>query len=223
MKKLLLGTAMSLAMMGGASAADMYVKAAPAWSWTGCYVGANGGGGWGTDGAWTDAAGVVHGGQNFSGGLAGGQVGCDFQSGPFVFGVAGMFDWANLNGSAIDPFNTAFTASTRVKMLDTVTGRVGYAVNRALFYVDGGAAWSRTDRAFTPVCATCVTDTKTASGWTVGVGLEYMFAPNFSGKVEYAYAGFPSVTSAPDTANPYSIKQNINTVLVGLNFRFGGH
>jgi len=221
-KLLLLGTAISLAMIGGASAADLYTKAPPPLNWTGCYVGANGGVGWGTDGSWLDAAGVSHGGQSFNGGLGGGQVGCDIQSGRLVFGAAGMFDWASLSGSVIDPANAAFTASTKVTMLDTATARLGYAVNRSLFYVDGGAAWSRTQRSFSPICATCVTATNSATGWTVGAGLEYMFAPNFSGKVEYAYAAFGAVTAAPDTANPYSVKQNINTVLVGINYRFGG-
>ena len=48
-----------------------------------------------------------------------------------------------------------------------------------------------------------------------------MFAPNFSGKVEYDYASFGSVTAIPDTAVPYSIKQNISALLVGVNYRFG--
>jgi outer membrane immunogenic protein len=66
-----------------------------------------------------------------------------------------------------------------------------------------------------------VTATNTATGWKIGGGLEYMFAPNFSGKVEYDYASFGSVTAIPDTAVPYSIKQNISALLVGVNYRFG--
>jgi outer membrane immunogenic protein len=208
-----------------AMAADMMPLKAPppppAWTWTGCYVGVNGGGGWGKDKNWTDSTGAVHGGQNISGGLAGGQVGCDYQFGSWVVGVAGMVDWANLTGSATDPFNTAFTANTKVTMFDTVTRRLGYAVIRALLYVDGGPAWSRTQRWFTPTCATCVTATNTANGWVIGGGLEYMFAPNFSGKIEYDYASFGSATATPDTAVPYTIKQNINALLVGINYRFG--
>jgi outer membrane immunogenic protein len=96
-------------------------------------------------------------------------------------------------------------------------------------YVDGGPAWSRTQRYFTPpgsgsgVCGPdiCTATTTTANGWLIGGGLEYMFAPNLSGKIEYDYASFGSVTTAIDTTVPYSIKQNINALLVGLNYRFG--
>jgi outer membrane immunogenic protein len=207
-------------------------KAAPApmFSWTGCYLGANVGGGWGNDGAWRDTVGVSHGGDDFGGVIGGGQVGCDYQNGPWVVGLAGMFDWSDLKGSAVDPFNAAFTAHTKVTMLDTATVRLGYAVDRTLWYVDGGAAWSRTDRSFTPssaiACApaTCVTSGTTASGWTIGVGVEQMIAPNWSWKLEYNYAGFGSATSNPAVGgvnSPYTVKQNINTVLVGLNYRFG--
>jgi outer membrane immunogenic protein len=234
MKRSLFAFATIAALMATpAMAADMMPLKAPppppAWTWTGCYVGVNGGGGWGKDRNWTDSTGVVHGGQNISGGLAGGQIGCDYQFGSWVVGVAGMADWANLTGSATDPFAPAFTANTKVTMFDAVTGRVGYAVNRALLYIDGGPAWSRTQRYFTPpgsgggACGpdTCTTTTTTANGWVIGGGLEYMFAPNFSGKVEYDYASFGSVTTAIDTTTPYSIKQNFSALLVGLNYRFG--
>jgi outer membrane immunogenic protein len=225
MKHSLFGLAAIAALVATpAMAADMMPLKAPpppAWTWTGCYVGANGGGGWGKDKSWTDSTGGVHGGQSFSGGLAGGQIGCDYQFSSWVVGVEGIADWANLTGSATDPLNTALTANTKVTMFDAVTGRIGYAVNRALLYVDGGPAWSRTQRWFTPTCATCVTATTTANGWVIGGGVEYMFAPNFSGKVEYDYASFGSVTTAIDTTTPYSIKQNFSALLVGVNYHFG--
>jgi outer membrane immunogenic protein len=229
MKKILVAGIAAAAFCGtSAFAADMPVKSpvyksapAPVLSWTGCYVGANVGGGWGKDGNWTDAGGGVHGGQKFSGVIGGGQVGCDYQSGPWVVGVAGMFDWSNLKGNAIDPANNAFTAHSKVTQLDTATARLGYAVDRSLWYVDGGAAWSKTERFFTPTCATCEVDRVTKSGYTVGAGWEYMIAPNWSWKIEYNYAGFGTATADPDTAVPYRVKQHINTVLVGLNYRFG--
>jgi outer membrane immunogenic protein len=237
MKRSLFGLAALAALFTtSAMAADlMPLKAPPpppAWSWTGCYVGANGGGAWGKDGPWTDASGTVHGTPNFSGGLGGGQVGCDYQFGSWVVGAEGMFDWANLTGSTVDPHSTAFTGNTRVTMFDTATARFGYAVNRALLYVDGGAAWSRTQRYFTPpglaggACGadTCATSNTTANGWVIGGGLEYLFLPNLSGKIEYDYASFGSVGATPDISNPYTIKQNINVLLAGINYRFGfGH
>ena len=172
---------------------------------------------------------LSHGGQNFGGVIGGGQVGCDYQINASVVGIAGMFDWSELTGSATDPFSTFFTSHTRVTMLDTATARLGYTFGRSLLYVDGGAAWSTTQRYFTPSSAadcapaTCVTATNTATGWIVGGGWEYLFMPNLSGKIEYDYAGFGSATvnPAPGGANtPYTIKQNISTILVGLNYHF---
>jgi outer membrane immunogenic protein len=226
MKKLLVAGIAAVVFSGvSAFAADMPVKApmAPAFSWTGCYLGANVGGGWGNDGDWTDAAGVVHGGQGFGGVIGGGQIGCDVQNGALVVGVAGMFDWSDLKGSKVDPANATFTAHTKVTMLDTATVRLGYAVDRSLWYVDGGAAWSRTDRSFTPVtlACTCSTDGVTKAGATIGVGFEQMIAPKWSWKIEYNYAWFGAANTDPDFTNPYRVKQNINTVLVGLNYRFG--
>lgn len=208
MKKLFVASIAAAAFCGTpALAADLPMKAppppAPVYSWTGCYIGANVGGGWGTDGAWQDTAGLSHGGQNFSGVIGGGQVGCDYQINAWVIGIAGMLDGSDLTGSATDPFNTTFTSHTQVTMVDTATARLGYTFGSSLLYVDGGAAWSTTQRFFTPssvaACAPahCVNAINTATGWTVGGGWEYLFTPNLSGKIEYDYAGFGSATVNP--------------------------
>src|SRR5579871_5718946 len=86
MKKLLLGTAMSLAMVAGASAADLYTKAPPPPSWTGCFIGANIGGGWSNNDVASSTVsplffpgGVAIVSANGSGIVGGGQIGCDYQ------------------------------------------------------------------------------------------------------------------------------------------------
>jgi len=132
-----------------ASAADMSVKARPmaarAANWTGCYIGANAGYGWANTN-WQDPqlAGVDAGSSTATGGLVGGQIGCDYQTGQFVFGVQGMFDWANLSGSNSYTGTPTETLSTKVSSLATLTGRVGYTIQPvSLLYLKGGAAWVR--------------------------------------------------------------------------------
>ena len=110
MKNMLLaGTALLTIVSGSAMAADMrparapiYTKApmmAPAFSWTGCYIGANAGGLWATkDWSGLDASSSA----DVSGGLAGGQVGCNYQVTTWVFGIQGDFDWTNASGDATD-------------------------------------------------------------------------------------------------------------------------
>jgi len=157
MKKILLASS-ALVMAGSAFAADirMPIKAQVAapvpYSWTGCYIGAQVGYGWGnknfsdpTGTGFAPAGSVTR--DNIRGGLAGGQIGCNYQfAGNWVVGVEGEYAWANIKGDTLaDPFfsgkNTAFSSKTDA--LASVTGRVGYAFDRVLLYAKGGAAWAR--------------------------------------------------------------------------------
>ena len=118
MKKLAIGIAAIAALIGTPGfAADMAVKArpmpptppVPVYSWTGCYIGGNLGGGWAdksfVEGAGSVAVGLSDGGHTASGWLGGGQAGCDYQfAGNWVIGVKGMWDAANLTGSNAAPF-----------------------------------------------------------------------------------------------------------------------
>jgi outer membrane immunogenic protein len=183
MKNLLLGTAVSLTMAAGASAADLpvYTKAPPAWSWTGCYIGANVGGGWSQLNASDSVTGAALATINGSGVVGGGQVGCDYQfARAWVIGVEGEFKAANITGS-----NNG--AASKIPWLTTATARLGYAVAPAtLLYVRGGGAWS-TDDITAPGTPNVLiaTATDNRSGWTVGGGIEHRLWSNISGFVEY--------------------------------------
>jgi outer membrane immunogenic protein len=154
-KKLLLGTSISLAMVAGAAAADLppapppapapvpYTKAPPpALSWTGCYVGGNIGGGWSHISASdtnTNISGDL-GTINGSGFVGGGQVGCDYQfAGRWVVGVTGEFEGARIKGSV--PFAPERANTSTIPWLATATVRLGVAIQPAtLVYVRGGGA-----------------------------------------------------------------------------------
>ena len=221
-----------------ASAADMAVKARPmappvAFSWTGCYVGGNVGGLWGRK-DWNDTAtGIFDGSNDTSGWLAGGQVGCNYQTGAWVFGIQGDYDWTNANHRDVTFVPSSFAAGTllesQMRGLASVTGRVGYSWDRFLGYVKGGGAWVRDNYAqYSAAGIQLDTASETRSGWTVGVGGEYAFAPNWSAFVEYDYYGFGTRT-VPFTfvstgAFSYNedIRQTINVVKIGVNWRFTG-
>jgi outer membrane immunogenic protein len=233
MKKLMIGTAMSLAMVAGASAADLprpapapvYTKAPPAaWTWTGCYGGGNVGGGW-TDMSFFDPTlGLDHGTANGAGIVGGGQVGCDYQAGSFVFGIQGMFDGTGIKGSGQSPTGLIANSST-IPWLATLTGRIGFTVlPTTLIYAKGGAAWVR-DELTETTAATSSASNYTASGWTAGGGLEHMFMPHWSVFIEYDYLGFGTRTSAftalpAGPTFPINTTQNVQMGLVGVNFRF---
>ena len=93
------------------------------------------------------------------------------------------------------PGGTLVTANT--DQLGSVTGRVGYTWGPALLYAKGGYAWRDNNNiavSFAGVPAAFTTDGSHRDGYTVGAGLEYMFAPNWSAKVEYQYYNFGSTT-----------------------------
>jgi outer membrane immunogenic protein len=236
MMKFLLGTTITTVMMlGAAQAADLKApayKAPPApyyYNWNGCYIGAHAGGGWG-DKDWTflppnGAAGLDAGSHSVSGALAGGQIGCDIQSGQWVFGAEFQGSWANIDGShagnAVDP--ATIVSHSEIDSILTLTGRLGFANNNWLFYAKGGGAWAREHFFVTNAGASTIFDVnQTRTGWTVGAGIEWGFAPNWSAKVEYNFIDFGTKTAFVGTTAPTDIDQTIHTVKVGINYRFWG-
>lgn len=219
-----------------ASAADLPTKApvykapvaAPLYSWTGCYLGAHVGGGWGRT-TWANTSGLDEGTSNIDGFLGGGQVGCDYQTGPLVFGAEASFSWANIRGQHRDPVPTfnAQVLHSEVTWLSTVTGRAGYAVDKLLFYVKGGGAWAHDNYWDVDDTRGNIADaSETRRGWTVGGGVEYAFAPNWSAKVEYNYLDFGTSRvrlTCPTCMLGFfykDITQDIHAVKLGLNYRF---
>ena len=260
MKKLLLAST-ALVLGGQAFAADLPVKApriaAPvAYSWSSCYVGGHVGVGRNrtlfteVDGfADTIPVGASFGINGRAGALGGVQVGCDYQfASNWVFGIAGDFSWANIQGSGIDPFFTGknggpITFSSKTDRLASATGRIGYAWDRLLFYGKGGVGWAHDQYAITnagalggffcgggPATAFGLGPCNSAGsatrvGWVAGAGIEWAFANNWSTFIEYDHYGFGTKNvafAAPFAIGPgaYGVKQDIDVIKVGLNYRF---
>lgn len=244
MKKFLLGTVglVALGMAAGpASAADLaarpvYTKAppmiSPAYDWSGFYVGANGG--WGSShNCWdnTTPAGTffaAEGCHDSTGGTAGGQVGYRWQANQFVFGLEAQGNWADFSGSNVSLL-TGATNRSRIDSFGLFTGQVGWAVNNALLYVKGGAAVTDSHfDIFTPGGAFVAgTGDQTRWGGTVGAGIEYGFAPNWSAALEYDHLfmerqnlGFTTAAGAPFGFD--NTRQDVDLVTVRLNYRWGG-
>lgn len=196
-----------------------------AMNWTGCYVGANAGYGWAPE-TWfygyysgTDYN-ENYGSHTTSGGLIGGQVGCDYQMGMWVVGAKADLDAADMTGA--HSFDT-YGQSTKLDWIATATGRVGYAYNRALFYLDGGAAWDR-GAYMMAFDGENYSDTITRAGFDIGLGAEYALTNNVSLNVSYDYLGFgkQDVWWLYLGSQPWSfhIDQNVNMLRAGVNVRF---
>jgi outer membrane immunogenic protein len=229
MKRILLASlAIAASLSVPATAADLsrpVYKAPPpppppVFSWTGCYVGGHVGGLWARK-EWIDRDpgdpffGVSDGTHNPSGFIGGVQGGCDYQFTPgsgFVIGIAGDFAWTDADADSASILFPGFTNHSKVKNLSSITGRIGYAWDRALVYVKGGGAWEKDDHSY-------------SDGFTVGVGGEYAFTNYMSGFVEYNHYDFGTkdvlfIQNDGFTFN-YGIKETKDVVKAGLNFRFG--
>jgi outer membrane immunogenic protein len=216
MKRLLLAGVALFALVTTASAADLaartYTKApvavSPAYNWSGFYAGAVGGYAWASDG---------------NGGFGGGTVGYNWQApgSQFVFGLEVDAVGSDLKASQTQAvLGIPVTAEDKVDAFGSVTGRVGVAVNAALLYFKGGYAWADNKISGSALGIT-LSDSHLHSGYTVGGGVEYMFAPSWSAKVEYMYANYSSqtYTIAPG-ASFASGTIDFNTIKAGINYHF---
>jgi len=201
----------------------MYTKApilAPAFSWTGFYVGGNVGGGWGTSSDTNPAFGKPTTG-NFavSGVLAGGQIGYNWQYQSFVAGLESDVDWSGVKGSTSNGICGLTVCTTSNPWIGTTRARLGFAVDHWLFYGTGGAAYGNIS--FNDLPLTSVNGTAAKIGWTAGGGIEYAFDRNWSIKAEYLYVNLGSTgflcTPACGTS---SITFNENIFRGGVNYRF---
>lgn len=240
MKKFVSATLVFVAMVlcGAGQAADMPVKAPvapiiPIWNWSGFYVGGHFGYGWAFPEITEDAFGTkVVNPPRPRGILGGAQLGYNWQVGSWVFGLEGDYTWSDIKGSSnvVAPAGI-LNAEGLPDSLATFAGRFGYAHERLLFYVKGGAAWMSEDfkqlSVTVPICVgTPCTGSNKTWGWAVGVGGEYAFDPHWSVRLEYSFLDFPSnehvITSNGASTNSFHLTRTFDLIKFAINYRFGG-
>jgi outer membrane immunogenic protein len=254
MKTILLASAAAVVMVGAASAADLPL-APPAFSWTGCYLGGFLGG------AWTEGVTISNGyaqlpgfpnsawGYSLSNSLiGGGTLGCNWQpvGTPWVLGIEGELGSIHMTGAGSDPQfllgPNLLSASAKIgDWYGLVTGRAGLSFDRLLFYVKAGAAFvdetaTVTHPEFAGVTPAVIAaaNNKNNVYWTLGGGVEWAFAGNWTVKAEYMFIGTDNNLSCAFNpgdgglipAGTYCWKHSgldgINTAKIGLNYLFGG-
>jgi outer membrane immunogenic protein len=257
MQKFLLASVAFAAMIGSAVAADLpagkpaYKSAPPVvFNWSGCYVGGQIGGQWGN---WT--AGVHHDvginpniarpTRDLSGNAAfigGGQVGCnyEFPGSSSVIGIEGDVVGSSKSTFSGEVFRFAppaqidhIDAAGKIGTQGSVRLRAGVTWDRALLYVAGGATWAELTANHILVGAAggtaAVENSKTKTGWNVGLGVEYAFASNWTAGIEYRYTNYGSAFSYTVPAGPFFVTHTASVDQVytsdfrfRLNYLFGG-
>jgi outer membrane immunogenic protein len=232
MKTLLLTTAafIAFAAVGAVGAADLPINVpiapvAPIYNWTGCYVGVHGGGGVQYDTRTT---------MNGGGGLAGGQLGCNYQDGQFVLGVEAEGWWSGLR-SAKNLLSAGDTAkvTSESRWGASFAVRTGVAINRVLIFgkvggVVGRYDFSTLDSFSIPGFIASTTTSSgggTLAGLLIGGGFEYAFATNWTAKIEYNFIDYIhkdlTFVSQPGTfTSSESVSASQHIVKVGINYKF---
>lgn len=240
---------MLVAFVTVAAAADLPSKSSeptfetppriPIFSWTGFYVGMQAGYGVGRDsgalrGPASSAA--FFGGSNPRGIMGGAHVGYNYAfpsiggGKTFVIGMEGDIDGADYKRT--NPFGGLLTGDSLTMQSDikgSIRGRLGFAVNRALFYATGGAAFANFDTRYNsiPTFGAGAFDAfdRTRTGYTVGGGVEYAFMNYLSVRAEYRYTNYGTFTDTLGVAAPalnasVSHRETDNRVQAGFSYKF---
>jgi len=228
-----------LSLMSPALGADLPMKAGPAvsplYDWSGFYVGVFGGGGMGNhnynNGTPTNFANYLIN-YDSTGGIAGGEVGYNVQSGSIVVGVEGDGFWSGVKGSDLSQFNAGTLPigavdATNLRWGGTFRARGGIAVDRLMLFFTGG--WAYGDILHTSTAPGFPVDQFTSgrSGLAAGGGIAYAITNNLIGKFEYRYYDYGRYSRAgsPLTLNgqlPYTVDNTYSVITLGLDYKFGG-
>ena len=190
-----------------------YVAPPPVFSWTGVYVGINGGYGWATTSTNT--------GPHAKGPVAGGQIGFNWQTGALVLGLEADAQWS---GQKLTETGCGFfcvTETSGVDFFGTARLRLGVAVDRVLFYGTGGVAWMRVSGTATSPPFFNLSAAGSGAGWAAGGGVEVAVSGNIvTTRIEYLYMQAPGLTVSGSglTSTPFDVKDNI--IRASVNFRF---
>ena len=215
------------------SAADIPSKASPfstsANSWTGFYLGASVGAGFGNNQFHTSspvAGSALNSDTNIHSWIGGFQLGYNYQINRIVIGAEGNFDWAGFNKTLpCNPGGGYQFCFAAPGWIATVVERIGGVFGSALLYVDGGAAWTH-DEVMNLFSSGTYLGSQIRPGWTVGAGIEYQLSHNWSVKFEYDYMNFGSrqIALVDGVENGFieNIKQTTQLVKAGFNYRFNG-
>jgi outer membrane immunogenic protein len=202
---------------GAAMAADLQpiykapVVAAPVVAgWSGVYIGINAGYSWATSdwGLSTPASAATafrSGTLRPNGGMAGGQIGFNWQRGAWLAGIEADLDYRDATDTvsiALIPVGLPVEfrqLESRQEWLGTIRPRVGMVVGPALLYATGGLAVGRvtdTQSLLTTTASQTFSAASTRAGWTVGAGVEYALWQAWSTKLEYLHVDLGSTSLA---------------------------
>lgn len=235
MKRFLIG----LVLVAVASPSLAQESVVPRVSWTGFYIGGNGGYAVANGSAQIAVAGglwsghkLAGDGSGISGGLGGGQAGYNWQAGNFVVGIEGDYQWIGQAKTLQSSCGSgcALTEQVSINSFGTARGRIGAAFDRLLIYGTGGGAYITGRHNFAVVSGTGTLPLSDISlggwGWTAGGGIEFLIIGGWSAKIEYLYLQSITATGQSAVSLPIggtaseSVQVQTHIARAGFNWHF---
>ncbi|HZR76010.1 outer membrane protein [Bradyrhizobium sp.] len=185
--------------------------------------------------------------------VGGGQIGYNWQMQNWVFGLEADIQGTDEKGThdylcattcipsrfgalPIPAVSVSEALSQKIDWFGTVRGRIGVlAAPRVLLYATGGLAYGEVASSatiaptVTGVSAVIPGVNSTNVGWTLGVGVEGVIAPNWTAKLEYLYVdlgtvsgSFATTVAGTNLVSNFSSRVTDNVLRAGINYKFGG-
>jgi outer membrane immunogenic protein len=150
--------------------------------------------------------------------LAGVQAGYNVQSGMWLFGIEADIAYSSIDGSLTFTGNFPQTVTTDIDWLATIRARAGLHYDQWMPYITGGVAFADVEHTITP--SFVISDVLV--GWTIGGGVEAMFNPNWTAKLEYLYVDLEDVSFTTGAAAPIigTFDDDFHVIRAGLNYHF---
>ena len=118
-----------------------------------------------------------------------------------------------------------FYHQTNLNWLASARARVGYTWGATMLYATGGAAFGDVEitKATAPGLVPFANYSETRTGWTAGAGIEHMFAPNWTGRLEYRYTDLGTTNFASVAVNSQDrASVTFHALRAGISYKFGG-
>lgn len=210
----------AVSMVTPALAADptYWDQPSSSFNWSGFYVGAHGG--WGSGDYDYIFPSGVNVGASTSGGFGGIQAGYNWDLGGIILGAEGDLSFGSISGTSTCP-NPAFSCDARVNFLSTIRGRVGLPIDNFMPYLTAGVAFGNVRR-HSSNGVTTLTDSRTLTGWTAGLGAEVALSDGWSLGGEYLYVdlGRRTFTGDGGAFSDVRIGTHMHTFRLKANFRW---
>ena len=224
-KQTITGLALAATVLGvsAAQAADLprqvYTKApplaAPVFDWTGFYIGANVGYGSAHNDLTVPGA---TGSEDMNGIIGGGQIGYNWQTGAWVFGLEADFQGSDQHN---DTTGLGVTLSDSMPWFATFRGRIGYVIAPMwMVYVTGGGAVVDFKSTITVAGVGSAGFESTQAGWTIGAGVEGAITRNWSWKAEYLHIDAGNFNNTLLGVVPVNVSLTDDIGRFGINYRF---